>query len=253
MAASFAPPPPYVPPPALPFGLSVDGPAPATPPPSTPMPFSPPAAPAGCKEGDSGLWWIGLFIFIVGTSAQALGMNMQRLAAARAAAAQPDPALRPKLRKSKLWVTGFALMAGAGLFCSLGKSYTFFRPRLGAHFAHVSRPFPPFQFDRAGLIFASQSLIAPLILLIFVANPIFAHTLNGEAFEWRTDGVLTMLIMAGVLGCVLVAPQEHCKLSHSEYISLLEEPTFIGNLTSSHTLPASIHLPAPHFWKSRRS
>ena len=136
--------------------------------PSTPPPPSPP------RELFN-LWYVGVFIMSIGTLCQAIGANLQRLSANREAALPPEH--RQPARKRPLFVSGVVLMVGAGIVSA------------------------------TALIFSAQSLLAPLILLIFVANPVCAWIINKEPFNWRTDGLCTALVIASVAVVVAFAPQ----------------------------------------------
>ena len=152
------------------------------------------------------LWFLGFTIFVLGTLAQALGANIQRFAARSRQIRHdgtpeppdsPEPAAGAKKKKSKvgdnnkpLQIAGLVLFAFGGIFCSLS------------------------------LIFSSESLVAPLILLLFIFNPIFAWLLNGETFTYRTDGVCTVFAIVGV-GCVVgFAPKDSASYTaaHIEYL-----------------------------------
>ena len=168
--------------------------APPPAPPLLPTPVSPPPSPPRTNI-NSNLWPIGVLIVCMSTSAQALGANLQRYSASREQ--RLDAAVQRPAGKQPLFVLGVFLLIGAGIFSSIG------------------------------LIFAAQSIIAPLILLLFIANPIFAYKLNGEPFNWKTDGTCTFLIISSVALVVAFAPHGDDEGDSADHIRhLLTQPTF---------------------------
>lgn len=111
---------------------------------------------------------------------------------------------RPR-KKQPLLVLGIVLFVGSGIFLSLA------------------------------LVFAPQTLLAPCGIIIFVANALFAHFLNGESFVWKEDGLCNAFVMVGVLMCVFAAPKQEKDQGDDaiktytdvELIALYKEPTFI--------------------------
>ena len=77
------------------------------------------------------------------------------------------------------------------------------------------------------LIFSAQSLLAPLILLIFIANPLVAHYINGEEFDYRTDGVCTLLVCIAVGMVVAFAPHHSASYNGDHMRWLFQQPSFI--------------------------
>lgn len=143
------------------------------------------------------LWYAGILTFLVGTLFQAFGANLQRWSAENEEEIHPDPrrclfCSRPKA------AVGLFLFASGGVVCSIS------------------------------LIFASETLMAPLVLLLFVFNPIFAYYMNKEPFDWCSDGFGTVLVMLGVGLVEGFSP--HTSASYSvEYIEFLfRQSTSIG-------------------------
>ena len=178
-------------------------------PPPPPPPFPPPSF--GITKTSYDLWFVGIFIYILGTLFQALGANLQRYSAVQSAAEKDGG--RSSVGSSKelpvigafaryyqrpLTVIGVFLFASGGIICSVA------------------------------LVFADESLIAPLVLILFIFNPLFAHVLNREPFDWATDGVLTLAVMVGVGLVEGFSP--HTSASYTvEYIEyLFRQSTFIG-------------------------
>ena len=160
---------------------------------------------------------------VIGTTAQALGANLQRLSASREAVR--DAIRRRPARRQPMFIVGVVLLVGAGTVSSLA------------------------------LIFAAQAVLAPLILLLFIANPIFAHVLNGESFDWRTDGICTLLIISSVALVVSYAPHHTQDFSVEHMRFLLSQPTFfsfvvvlIVFLTASYAGMQRIYQRVHHDW-----
>jgi len=128
----------------------------------------------------------------------ALGANLQRYSM-RLEAMRQQP--RPR-RKQPLLVAGVALFTGSGVLLSLP------------------------------LIFAPQSLLSPIGVIIFVANAAFARCLNGERFSLRVDGLYLTGIVIGVVTCVLSAPKETSGYTIDELIALCGQPLFIGFMSA---------------------
>lgn len=174
--------------------------------PALPPAGPPPSPPTRVVSGK--LWFLGVLIMCLGTTTQALGANLQRLSARREAS-KPSGTQRPA-RKQPLFVLGVILLVGAGIFSS------------------------------TSLVFASQSVLAPLILLIFIANPIFSHAINSEPFNWYTDGTCTALII-GSVGLVVSYAPPHAEEASSDHVKyLLTQPTFFTfiSLTAALILTA---------------
>lgn len=140
-------------------------------------------------------WMLGVLIYIFGTTAMALGANLQRMALTKEAA-KPLDEHRPK-GEIPLWLCGIVMFSAAGIFLSVG------------------------------LIFASQTLLAPMILLIFPSNALFAHFLNGEHFSWCADGIAILAIMLGVVLCEVSAPRDSDNLTAKQFLELYGSPSFI--------------------------
>ena len=136
---------------------------------------------------------------VVGTCCQACGANLQRLSAtleekkAREGSKEPRP-----VRKQPLFILGIIMLVGGGIVSA------------------------------TALVFSAQSLLAPLILLMFVSNPIFAYYLNGEPFNPRTDGVCTAIIMTSVILVVYFAPHHSATYDAEHLRWLFTQPPFIA-------------------------
>jgi len=140
-------------------------------------------------------WVVGVVIYIFGTTCMALGANLQRFSLTKESYKEPG-AQRTKIQQP-VWVTGILMFICSGFFLSLG------------------------------LIFATQTILAPMILFIFPSNSLFAHFLNGEPFRWGTDGVATAMIMVGVGMCELAAPRNSDYRTAAQFLELYASYPFI--------------------------
>lgn len=150
----------------------------------------------------SSLWSLGIAIYVSGTVGEALGANLQRKSltteVARAEAEGQSYQQRGKFQQ-KLWVIGFFLFVFAGIFMSVA------------------------------LFFASQTVLAPLQLFLFVSNAIFASTINAEAFDWvGWDGLALFFVVGGVTMAILAAPKHTESYSDDEMVWLMQQPGFIA-------------------------
>lgn len=150
------------------------------------------------------LWPLGLVIYLVGTVGQALGANLQRLASRKKEETERQEALGTvfvnKQRKKSpepANVAGVLLFACSGIFMSIA------------------------------LFFASQTLLAPFLLNLFVSNALFAHFINQEVFDWRIDGIVTFFVALGMTLCAGFAPKETHDLTDSEMVKLYKSVSFI--------------------------
>jgi len=158
-------------------------------------PAAPPLGPM--PEQKFNLWFVGVFIMSLGTMMQACGGNLQRLSARREESRSSSPKRRRKVCKQPLAIFGIIMLVGGGVVSS------------------------------AALAFSAQSILAPLILLIFISNPVFAHHINGEPFKWRTDGVCTLLIMASVALVISFAPHHSASYDADHLKWLFQQPAFV--------------------------
>ncbi|KAL1499752.1 hypothetical protein AB1Y20_012439 [Prymnesium parvum] len=158
-------------------------------------PPSPPSDPS-LKEERFNLWFVGICIMCFGAFCQAFGANLQQLSISKEA---KKPEARPA-RKQPLFVTGVFLLVSAGIVSA------------------------------TALIFSAQSLLAPLILLIFIANPLVAHYVNHEPFCWKTDGTLTAVVAASVGIILAFAPHHSASFSAEHMVWLFEQPSFFAFL-----------------------
>ena len=82
-------------------------------------------------------------------------------------------------------------------------------------------------FMSLALFFASQTVLAPFLLNLFVSNALFAHFINHEAFDWRVDGVVTFFVGLGMSLCAAFAPKETHNLTDSEMVELYKSISFV--------------------------
>ena len=144
------------------------------------------------------LWFVGVLAYVVGATCQALGANLQRLSAQQEG---PEKGTERTPRALLHGHVGLTLFALGGIVCSLA------------------------------LLFASEALVAPLVVLLFIINPIFAYQLNGEPFRLATDGVCTAFIMVGIGLVVGFEPHESDSYSIAHMAWLFQQSTFIGFVT----------------------
>ena len=104
------------------------------------------------------VWLAGVGICITGTLAQSYGANLQRASLTQEEQRFANPADRREKSKQPRWLRDFICMVLAGFFMSFALS------------------------------FATQTQLALLQLFLFASNFIFAYLLNGEPFDWATDG-----------------------------------------------------------------
>lgn len=166
------------------------------------VPLPPPAAPprGPLPEQAYNLWYVGVFIMVIGTILQAGGSNLQRLSARREVAKSSDPKERKGIMKQPLAVMGIVMLVSGGIVSS------------------------------TALVFSAQSILAPLILLIFISNPVFAHFLNGEPFNWRTDGLCTLCIAGSISLVIAYAPHHSASYDDVHLKYLFKQPAFVGFL-----------------------
>jgi len=165
----------------------------------------------------SDLWPIGVCIYVIGTVGEALGANLQRYSF-RKEEIKP-PAERLTAWKQTPWVTGFFLFIFSGIGMSLS------------------------------LFFATQTQLAPLQLCLFVNNALFAHFMNEEPFDWKTDGVATAAVMTGVLMCVVVAPKDNHDQTDDEMLELFSAPSFIVFISLTVSFIVGVFLTRRWIWK----
>lgn len=149
----------------------------------------------------SSLWPLGVAIYVSGTVGEALGANLQRKSlTTEAALAEADPSYEQRGKfKQKKWVVGFFLFIFAGIFMSVS------------------------------LNFASQTVLAPLQLFLFVSNAIFASLINKEIFNWLGwDGLCLLLVIIGVTMAIVSAPKHTESYSNDEMVWLMQQPGFIS-------------------------
>lgn len=162
---------------------------------------APPAPPLGpIPEQKFNLWFVGVFIMTLGTCMQAFGGNLQRLSARREESRNSNPKRRRKVCKQPLAIFGIIMLVGGGVVSS------------------------------AALAFSAQSILAPLILLIFISNPVFAHYINDEPFKRRTDGVCTLLIMGSVALVISFAPHHSASYNADHLKWLFQQSAFVAFL-----------------------
>jgi len=148
----------------------------------------------------SDLWPLGIAIYVAGTIGEAFGANLQRRSltdeASRIAA---TPGEEPKGKfQQKLWVIGFLLFVFAGISMS------------------------------GALFFATQTVLAPLQLFLFVSNAFFATWINKENFAWfGWDGWALVLVVTGVTMAVVAAPKHTEHYSNEEMVWLMRQAGFI--------------------------
>jgi len=164
------------------------------------------------------LWFIGVTIYMLATIFQALGANMQRLSANLKRLS--DLGYPTSSDPARLMSTGLFIFAAGGIVGSIS------------------------------LIFASESLIAPLILMLFLWNPIFASVINDEPFSFRTDGVCTLLVMVGIALVEGYVPHNSgtYKTAHIEW--LFRQMSFIGYLVALVSFIAIVWY-WQHKWEGR--
>jgi len=150
---------------------------------------------------NSSLWPLGAIIYILGTFGESLGANLQRkslLREARLVEANPEYKARGKFKQAT-WKVGFFMFVGAGICMSIA------------------------------LFFASQTLLAPLQLFLFISNVGFANLINREPFNWiGADGISTAFVIGGVIMCVVSAPKATHNFDSDELIQLMQQPGFIS-------------------------
>lgn len=78
------------------------------------------------------------------------------------------------------------------------------------------------------VIFSAQSLLAPLILLIFISNPLVSHCVNHEPFHWKTDGILTVLVIGSVVLILVFAPHHSASYDAEHMKWLFHQPSFFA-------------------------
>ena len=147
------------------------------------------------------LWPIGVAIYVTGTVGQALGANLQRKSLTNETfRAENDPSYQPKRKfQQKLWAAGFFLFVFAGIFMSVS------------------------------LFFASQTVLAPMQLFLFVSNAIFAYWINKEIFRWLGwDGLALLLVVVGVTMSIVSAPKHTESYNNDELMWLMRQPGFIA-------------------------
>mmetsp|Transcript_15112 Transcript_15112/g.22070 ORF Transcript_15112/g.22070 Transcript_15112/m.22070 type:complete len:374 (+) Transcript_15112:153-1274(+) len=147
------------------------------------------------------LWFVGVAIYIGGTMGESLGANLQRGSLMREQLkAEEDPLYEmPSKLDQPMWLTGFIVFVLAGISKSLA------------------------------LFFASQTMLAPLQLFLFLFNAIFANVLNQEPFNWfGLDGLATFLVMTGVVMGVWGAPKVNHQYSDEQMIELMSHSSFIS-------------------------
>jgi hypothetical protein len=149
----------------------------------------------------SSLWPLGITIYISGTVGEALGANLQRKSLTNDADRilnDPSYQHRGKFRQ-KLWVTGFILFVCAGIFMSFA------------------------------LFFASQTVLAPLQLFLFLSNVVFASLINNETFIWLGwDGAAMLCVIFGVTMSVVSAPKHTADYTSEEMLWLMRQSGFIA-------------------------
>mmetsp|Transcript_30714 Transcript_30714/g.46484 ORF Transcript_30714/g.46484 Transcript_30714/m.46484 type:complete len:494 (+) Transcript_30714:449-1930(+) len=151
------------------------------------------------------LWPLGVAIYITGTIGESLGANLQRLSVCREQRRKEEaegsdlPYTAVPKRHQRLWMAGFLMFVFAGIGMS------------------------------AALFFASQTMLAPLQLFLFLFNAIFANVINKEVFHWLgLDGLATLLVMVGVVMAVIAAPKVNHEYSDDEMLQLMITPGFIS-------------------------
>ena len=152
-------------------------------------------------DSNSSLWPLGVLIYVAGTFGESLGANLQRKSILRERAQKEEDESYEELPKFKqrTWKVGFFMFVGAGICMSLA------------------------------LFFASQTLLAPLQLFLFISNVIFANLINREPFNWfGKDGMATAFVIIGVIMCVVSAPKATHDLTDDEMIVLMQKPGFIS-------------------------
>ena len=151
----------------------------------------------------SSLWPLGIAIYVAGTIGEAFGANLQRRSltdeASRVAAAATPEEQQPKGKfQQRLWVIGFLLFVFAGISMS------------------------------GALFFATQTVLAPLQLFLFVSNAFFATWINKENFAWfGWDGRALVFVVTGVTMAVVAAPKHTEHYSNEEMVWLMRQAGFI--------------------------
>jgi len=149
----------------------------------------------------SSLWPLGVTIYISGTIGEALGANLQRKSlTTEVSRAEEDPSYEQRGKfQQKLWAIGFFLFVFAGIFMSVA------------------------------LFFASQTVLAPLQLFLFVSNAVFANCINKENFRWLGwDGLALLFVVVGVTMSLVSAPKHTESYSNDELMWLMRQPGFIA-------------------------
>lgn len=149
----------------------------------------------------SSLWPLGVAIYVSGTVGEALGANLQRKSlTTEAEHAEVDESYQPRGKlQQKLWLFGFVIFVTSGICMSVS------------------------------LFFASQTVLAPLQLFLFVSNSIFANCINKESFNFMGwDGFALFFVVVGVTMSIISAPKHTESYSNSELMSLMRQPGFIA-------------------------
>jgi len=144
------------------------------------------------------VWLAGVGIYITGTFAQSYGANLQRASLTQEEQRFANPADRREKSKQPRWVRGLICMVLAGFFMSFA------------------------------LFFATQTQLAPLQLFLFASNFIFAYLLNGEPFDWATDGTATAVVAVGVFMCLAAAPKETHNWDQGEMWDVIVSASWIS-------------------------
>lgn len=140
------------------------------------------------------LWPLGVVIYCSGTFGESLGANLQRMSIRRELEKPAEE--QREIASQGFWRLGFWCFVLSGIFMSFA------------------------------LFFATTTILAPMQLFMFMSNFVFAHYLNHEPFNWRTDGVAATLVAAGVITCVIVAPKTEHNYDEDAMLDLMQTVSF---------------------------
>lgn len=147
------------------------------------------------------IWLIGVFIYCTGTFGESLGANLQRMSVRRENKKPEED--RRELSDQGYHRVGFWCFVCSGIFMSFA------------------------------LFFATTTQLAPMQLFMFMSNFVFAHYLNHEPFNWRTDGVAATCVAVGVIACVVVAPKESHNYDEDDMLDLMQKFSFYVFVSSA--------------------
>ena len=99
------------------------------------------------------------------------------------------------------------------------------------------------------LFFASQTVLAPMQLFLFVSNAIFAYWINKEIFRWLGwDGLALLLVVVGVTMSIVSAPKHTESYNNDELMWLMRQPGFIAFCCFAGAFIMGPGTPRDGFW-----